>query len=90
MYEEASPINHATSDDPPVIMFYAEPDGPLPADARAGQGIHHPRFGRALQAKLNPLGVLCVVQHWNDFQGEPVEEMCREMTNFFVDQMRQR
>ena len=44
-------------DDPPVIMFYAEPDVPLPADAKAGQGIHHPRFGWVLKSKLDSLGV---------------------------------
>ena len=86
LYEEASPINFVTSDDPPVIMFYAEPDAPLPADAKAGQGIHHPRFGRALKSKLDPLGVECIVRHWGDFPkaDEPVEDMCRDMTRFFV------
>jgi acetyl esterase/lipase len=86
MYEAASPINYVTSDDPPVIMFYAEPDAPLPADAKAGQGIHHPRFGRALKSKLDSLGVECIVEHWADFpkRDDPVEEMCREMTSFFL------
>jgi acetyl esterase len=90
MYEEASPINYVTSDDPPVIMFYAEPDAPLPADAKAGQGIHHPRFGRALKSELDPLGVGCIVRHWADFPNpsHPVEEMCREMTSFFSRRFR--
>ena len=61
LFEEASPINYVTSDDPPAILFYAEPDAPLPPDAKPGQGIHHPRFGKALKSKLDPLGVECIL-----------------------------
>src|SRR5262249_13884662 len=62
---------------PPVIMFYAEPDAPLPPQAKAGQGIHHPRFGQALKSKLEPLGVECIVRHWNQYPkpDEPIEGM---------------
>ena len=45
------------------MLFYSEPDAPLAADARPGEGIHHPRFGAALKAKLDPLGVECTVRH---------------------------
>src|SRR5262249_60723900 len=45
LYEAAAPINHLTADDPPVHAFYNEPRGPLPADAKPGQGIHHITFG---------------------------------------------
>jgi hypothetical protein len=77
---------YASADDPPVILFYAEPDEPLPADAKPGQGIHHPRFGAALKAKLDPLGVECLVRHTKDFPepDDPKEREFREMTNFFV------
>ena len=90
LYEDASPINHASSGDPPVILFYAEPDEPLPADARAGQGIHHPRFGAALKAKLDPMGVECVVRHARDFpeRDDPEEAEFREMTAFFLRHLR--
>ena len=90
LYEEASPLNFVTSDDPPAILFYAEPNAPLPPDAKPGQGIHHPRFGQALKSKLDPLGVECVLHHWNDYpKGEdPSEEMCRDMTRFFDRQFR--
>ncbi len=88
LFEEASPINYVSSDDPPAILFYAEPDAPLPADAKPGNGIHHPRFGKALKAKLEPLGVECILRHWSDYprQDDPVEQMCREMTSFFARQ----
>jgi acetyl esterase/lipase len=88
LFEQASPINYVTSDDPPVIMFYAEPDAPLPSDAKPGQGIHHPRFGWALKTKLDPIGIECVVRHYGDFPkgDEPIEVMCRDMTGFLVRQ----
>ena len=88
LYEEASPINYVTSDDPPVILFYAEPNAPLPSDAKPGQGIHHPRFGQALKTKLDPLGVECTLRHRDDYPGhdDPIEDMCRDMTMFFVRQ----
>jgi acetyl esterase len=84
LYEAASPINHATTGDPPVILFYMEPDEPLPADASPGQGIHHPRFGAALKAKLDPLGVECLVRHAKDFPepDDPNQAMFREITVF--------
>ena len=90
IFEDASPINHASSGDPPVILFYAEPDEPLPADARAGQGIHHPRFGAALKAELDPIGVECVVRHARDFpeSDDPEEAMFRQMTAFFLRHLR--
>jgi acetyl esterase len=92
LFEDASPLNHVSSDDPPVILFYAEPDAPLPPDAKAGQGIHHPRFGKALKSKLDPLGVECILRHWRNYprQDDPNEEMCREMTSFFARQFKNR
>jgi acetyl esterase len=89
LYEEASPINYVTSDDPPVFLFYAEPNAPLPADAKPGQGIHHPRFGQALKTKLDPLGIECILRHRDDYPGrdDPFEDMCRDMTMFFVRQL---
>jgi acetyl esterase len=90
LFEDASPITHATAGDPPVILFYVEPDEPLPDDARPGQGIHHPRFGAALKAKLDPLGVECLVRHARDFpvQDDPDDTMFREMTAFFGRHLR--
>ncbi len=86
LYEAASPICYATAGDPPVILFYMEPDEPLPADAEPGQGIHHPRFGAALKAQLDPLGVECTVRHTKDFPDpdDPNPAMFHEMTAFFA------
>jgi acetyl esterase/lipase len=60
---DASVINHLTKDDPPIFMVYSEPDAPLPADAKPGQGIHHPKFGHILKEKMDALGIECIYQH---------------------------
>jgi len=86
LYVDASPLNYVTRDDPPVFLFYAEPHAPLAPDAKPGQGIHHPLFGRALKAKLDPLCVECILRHRDDYprQDDPNEDMCRDMTSFFT------
>jgi acetyl esterase/lipase len=85
MYEKASPVRFATADDPPVFLFYNEPKGPLPADARPGQGIHHPNFGSFLKERLDELKVPCEVRHLDDYAAkrQGVEALPREMVEFF-------
>jgi acetyl esterase/lipase len=85
LFEDASPINHATADAPPVFLYYSEPQGPLPVDARAGEGIHHPNFGIALKERLAPLGVACVLRHEDDDRGLPTPEdgLPRDLVAFF-------
>ncbi|HEY6167717.1 MAG TPA: alpha/beta hydrolase [Verrucomicrobiae bacterium] len=65
-YEAASAINFLTTDDPPVYAFYNEARGPLPANARPGQGIHHINFGLKLKEKMDALGIECTVRHQDD------------------------
>jgi hypothetical protein len=65
-FDDASVITHLTRDDPPVVMFYSEPDAPLPADAKPGQGIHHPKFGHILKEKMDALGIESVYRHAQD------------------------
>jgi acetyl esterase len=88
LFEDASPVNLVSAGDPPAILFYAEPAAPLPADAKPGDGIHHPRFGRALKEKLDPLGIECILHHRSDYskQDDYNEDMFRDMTRFFVKQ----
>lgn len=66
MYEDAASINHLSKDDVPVIAFYNEPKGALPADAKPGQGIHHINFGIALKEKMDALGIECTIHHVSD------------------------
>jgi acetyl esterase/lipase len=57
LYDECAAITWLTKDDPPVFMIYSEADGPLPADAKPGDGIHHPNFGRMLKERMDELGI---------------------------------
>ncbi|NUQ62118.1 MAG: alpha/beta hydrolase [Pirellulales bacterium] len=57
LYDEAAAISHLTKDDPPLYMVYNEPDIVPPPDAKPGQFIHHPNFGRELKAKMDALGI---------------------------------
>jgi len=86
LYEAASPLNHVSCDDPPVILFYSEPNAPLSPAARPGEGIHHPRFGAALKAMLDPLGVECILRHNDDYRGQehPQEAMYHDLVGFFA------
>ncbi|GMV91643.1 MAG: alpha/beta hydrolase [Candidatus Hydrogenedentes bacterium] len=49
LYEDASAINHATPDDPPVIMFYSEDRAPLPPGPNPNAGLYYPDFGKPLE-----------------------------------------
>ena len=91
LYEEASPLNYVSSDDPPVILFYSEPNAPLPPAARPGEGIHHPRFGAALKAMLDPLGVECILRHNDDYRGQehPEQAMYQDLVGFFAKHLLQ-
>lgn len=84
LFEEASPINYVSAGDPPVFLFYSEDRGPLPADAKPGQGIHHPNFGIALKEKLAPLGIECILRHRDEYAGnDAMSRMYAEMVGFF-------
>jgi acetyl esterase len=63
LYEAASPINFLSAGDPPVYAFYLEARGPVPPNAKAGQGIHHILFGLKLKEQMDRLGIECIVRH---------------------------
>ena len=83
LYDESSAFTHLTSDDPPLFMTYNEADGLLPADARPGQGIHHPNFGRHLKAKMDELKIENVFVNQPDTRRRNVQT---EMLEFFQKQ----
>jgi len=58
---DASPIEHATPDDPPLFLWYggALTPTPLPAETPFSGWIHHPRFGELLKEKYDKLGLEC-------------------------------
>ena len=60
LFEEVSALPHLSSNDPPVLLMYASR-----MDAKItnqGIGIHHPRFGRVLKEKMDPLATECRVE----------------------------
>jgi len=63
LYTQAAALTYLTSDDPPVFVYYSEPRGPVPPDARAGTGIHHPNLGLLLKEKMETHGLECVFLH---------------------------
>jgi acetyl esterase/lipase len=83
LYDECAAITHLTKDDPPLYMVYNEADGPLPADARPGQGIHHPNFGRQLKEKMDELNIENVFVYTPSEKGRDVNA---EMLAFFIKQ----
>ena len=88
LYEEAAPINYLTADDPPAFLFYNEPNRPLPADAKPGQGIHHPKFGEKLKEKMDALKIECVLKHQDDYRrngGDLNEDMVKFFLRHFSD-----
>jgi acetyl esterase len=83
LYDESSAFTHLSSDDPPLFMVYNEADGPLPPDAKPGQGIHHPNFGRHLKTKMDELQIENVFIYTPDAKGRNV---ILEMRQFFQKQ----
>ncbi|MDB6027136.1 MAG: acetyl esterase [Verrucomicrobiales bacterium] len=57
LFQEFSPINHVSRDDPPVMLLYPTPS-PLPT-SDPGTAIHHAMFGIKLKEKCNATGVTC-------------------------------
>jgi acetyl esterase len=65
LLREASPLTHATADDPPLFLTYAgEPsEAPFRPEAAQSAWIHHVALGRPLQARYEQLGLACELYH---------------------------
>ena len=57
LFEDVSPINHLTKDDPPARLSYGIPLNTQVTDLQIG--AHHPKFGVMLKAKMDALGIRC-------------------------------
>ncbi len=70
LFEEVSPINHVTSDAPPVLLWYSSSiDTPVTTQRI---GIHHPLLGKKLKEKMDALNVPCeVVAGGKKLDGSP-------------------
>ncbi len=83
LYDESSAITHLTKDDPPLYVVYSEADGALPPDARPGDGIHHPNFGKQLRKEMDALGIENVYVYTPDAKRRNANA---EMLEFFQKQ----
>jgi len=79
MFKKAAAITYLSKDDPPVYAYYTEPRGPLPPNAKPGQGIHHINFGLKLKEQMDKLGIECTVRHADEKANSG-----QETVDFFV------
>ena len=70
LFEDASIINHATCDDPPLYLYYPQANEPLPPNSTGRQHIHHPKFGFLLKKKTDKLGLEAVLKLREDFKSD--------------------
>jgi len=90
MFDEASPIDFVSAGDPPVFMWYSQPNGPVTDEATLGQAIHHPTFGNLLKARLDKLGIECIVRYGDEYEGsnkdDKMANMDPDLVAFFLRQ----
>jgi acetyl esterase/lipase len=87
LFEDSSPINHLTKDDPPILVYFNQRNDPLPPNSTGEQHIHHPKFGFALKEKADRLGVPCTVLLREDHpEGFPVDRFAE----FFRSKLKER
>jgi len=87
LFEDASPINHATADDGPVFLYYAQANTPLPPNSPGNQYIHHSKFGIVLKEKLDALGVECILRLREGYGDAPGRAPVDEYVRFFLEQL---
>ncbi len=89
LFEEASPVNHLTADDPPVMLFYPQPNQPLPPNPGHRDYIHHPKFGIYLKQEMDELGIECQLRLREDYpespaRSGPVEDYIAFLTKYLL------
>ena len=70
LFEDASIINHATRDDPPLYLYYTQANEPLPTNSTGREHIHHPKFGFLLKKETDKLGLEAVLKLQEDFKSD--------------------
>jgi acetyl esterase len=71
-YDEAAPITYISKDDPPTMLTYNYANEEVTKETPLGLIVHHPKFGIALKAELDKLGIDCVVQYRDPKSGRTV------------------
>jgi len=72
MYREAAAITHLTEDDVPVLLDYYVANDAITDQTSDGDIIHHPKFGIALKARMDALGIAAILQYPGHPEGEQV------------------
>jgi acetyl esterase/lipase len=75
LFEDASPVTHLTADDPPIFLYYGQPDKPLPKNSSGKEHIHHPKFGHYLKEKMDSMGIECTLRLREDTPAFPNDEV---------------
>lgn len=92
LFEDASPIVHATKDDGPLMLYYPQANAPLPENPPGNLYIHHPKFGFTMKEKLDKLGVECVLKLKEDYERPAADGRRADPTGdtvkFFVEKLR--
>jgi len=83
LFFDASAINHLTTDDVPVMLYYSQADKPLKANTPGKDHIHHPRFGHLLKEKMDRLGIMCVLKLRKDYR-KSSGNFTQDNVGFFV------
>jgi acetyl esterase len=74
LFEEASPLNHLTRDDVPVMAYYNQANTELPKNSSGREHIHHPKFGIILKEKMKKAGLECQLLLKEDHPREPTDK----------------
>ena len=74
LFEEASPLNHLTPDDVPVMAYYSQANEQLPPNSSGRAHIHHPKFGIVLKEKMKQAKLECLLLLREDYPRDPVDQ----------------
>lgn len=83
LFEKASPLNHLTRDDVPVMAYYNQANTELPKNSSGREHIHHPKFGIILKEKMKKAGLECHLLLKEDHPREPIDKF----VTFFVEKL---
>ena len=90
MFAETSALDYVSRDAPPVFLWYVTPDLPMTPELSAGEGIHHPKFGRLLKERMDALGVECVVRYREDLADASPDEVQAQFHRELIDFVKQK
>lgn len=82
-FEDTSAIHFLRPGAPPAFLHYHAALRPLD-QADQSERVHNIRHGLAVKAKMDQLGIECVVSDPTQYSGNLAAQLNREMVNFFL------